>query len=369
MENNPYFPLASLLHAQPKCSPIATITELTDSVPLVGATEASMTAASLAVLPAHIIRLLSLLEAIVQTLVLLHRHRSGDNTSLRIGAEPSYSNETGMFHSTTAAETTIASHGSATNFCRLVFRSYQVSGPGGYYISTGLGKSEFRYGNYVVNDECFADTANSGWEYARCAHATTSKICPKGWGNQHDYNTLLPGCFEGSYYPHPTPASATDIYTGSLYSDKCIEPALINENRDSQIILDHQGKMENATHTDISVITACEKEIAGLYFKTMIIRNCVSVYSQLCRIIIKAMHHLTQIFMVVIQNKTPKQIITIVSEELLDCIKMVVDIHRATTTLVLQQLSQRTNIKIGRAFTEISKNAEHDRPNPPISAN
>ena len=94
-----------------------------------------------------------------------------------------------------------------------------------------LGKSELRYGNYVVNDECFGGTANSGWEYACCAHATTSKTCPKGWGNQRDYNTFLPGCFEDSYYPHPTPASATDIYTGSLYGDKCLEPYLINENQ------------------------------------------------------------------------------------------------------------------------------------------
>lgn len=41
------------------------------------------------------------------------------------------------------------------------------------------------------------------------------EVCPLGWGNYDMFYSYQPGCNRGTYYSNPTPASNTDIYTGS----------------------------------------------------------------------------------------------------------------------------------------------------------
>lgn len=147
---------------------------------------------------------------------LAHNHQSGNNTALRVGGgEPSGSSQAGVFRNVTAAETTVASHGAATDYCGRAFRTYDYKYAPSSYISIGLGKH--KRVDYVVNvDPSCAAFAPEPITYAHCLYPERQGCCPLGWGTATDYENYRAGCYEGSYYPNPTPASNTDIHTGSL---------------------------------------------------------------------------------------------------------------------------------------------------------
>lgn len=133
---------------------------------------------------------------------------------LRVGNEPSGSNEAGVFYNTITAESTSASHGAATEYCGRVFLVYYGVSDTIYTISTGRGTSESRDGNYHLDPECLG-FSNNIHRAAHCHDYNQSGYCPKGWGTYNQYASFKPGCYRGSYYPNPTPASDTSIYTGS----------------------------------------------------------------------------------------------------------------------------------------------------------
>ena len=150
---------------------------------------------------------------------LAHKHQSSDNSIPRVGGKSSTSTEAGIFHATTAAETTSASIGAATKFCGRVFYQVVSGGPIGYRYSTGLGTSEFELGTKHVGSDCLA-YKNAVSERARCYTPYISDRCPLGWGNSQTLRDSQPGCSQGSYYLNPTPASNVDLFTGSQ-THKC----------------------------------------------------------------------------------------------------------------------------------------------------
>lgn len=144
---------------------------------------------------------------------LAHYHQPGNNTVLRVGNASSGSGEAGVFHSTTVAEQSTASHGEGTAYCGRVF--YQsLEKPGQFKVSTGIGTFRTVSGRSGVDRACKAGSSNIA-ELAHCSISQTGGSCPYGWGNYPSYSQYLPGCCDGTYYPNPTPASNTDINTGS----------------------------------------------------------------------------------------------------------------------------------------------------------
>ena len=149
---------------------------------------------------------------------------------LRIGAEYSDAGKAGVFYNTTAAETTDASHGAATEYCgRVIEMQSGVANPQ-FCLSTGL--ADYYYNGYRSVDASCLSFQNVNFQSAFCHHHDFDRkgVCPLGWDTYETYASYQPGCHFGSYYPNPRPALPTNIYTGSLYSDKCLEPYLINEN-------------------------------------------------------------------------------------------------------------------------------------------
>ena len=146
----------------------------------------------------------------------LYYHQSGNNKALRIGGEPSRSREAGVFHSTTAAEITELGHGTGTAYCGLVVESHQPRlGTDYYLLSTGIGQYETVRGRDTPDPECKANYSTDV-QYACCTMDDYGRLCPRGWGNFGTYENYEPGCYYGTYYPNPTPASNTNAYTGSL---------------------------------------------------------------------------------------------------------------------------------------------------------
>lgn len=120
------------------------------------------------------------------------------------------------------------SHGVGTEFCgRCVYCNFDR----GYsLISSGIGRTDEIHGIRRVSSDC-VNLDNSTHEGAHCNYTdAVYRTCPKGWGSAHTYNSYQPGCRDGTYYPNPTPASTTDIHTGSMQLPLCREPVLINEN-------------------------------------------------------------------------------------------------------------------------------------------
>ena len=143
---------------------------------------------------------------------LAHYHQSGNNTALRVGNNPSGSGEAGVFHSTAATEQTAASHGEGTDYCGRVFFVY--TGRHEYYqLSTGIGEYSDVDGVSTVPSDCLA-YSHYNYDSAAC-RVYPNGVCPLGWHNLSAYNSYSPGCSYGTYYPNPTPASNTDLYTGS----------------------------------------------------------------------------------------------------------------------------------------------------------
>ena len=144
---------------------------------------------------------------------LAHYHQSGNNTVLRVGNAPSGSGEAGVFHSTTVAEQSPASHGAGTAYCGRVYYC-DYAGDDYYRISTGIGTYETVYGHSGIHSACLA-TSDMNRESAHCSASRSSRSCPYNWGTYFSYSQYLPGCCAGTYYPNPTPASDTDVNTGS----------------------------------------------------------------------------------------------------------------------------------------------------------
>lgn len=208
---------------------MSTITQ-TNIAQKVGAIIAPLISSNLAVTTELITQTLYRRVILVHLQVLTHCHQSGNNTTLRIGDKPSDSSKAGVFNSTTVAEKTDANYGTATEYCGRVFYSHHPKyGEGYYYISTGLGTSDIIWGAATVPAACISakyDTFTTSY----CYDGDCPGHCPQGWGSLAELIANKPGCWSGSYYPNPTPTSNTDLHTGSLYGDKCIEPALIDEN-------------------------------------------------------------------------------------------------------------------------------------------
>ena len=141
-------------------------------------------------------------------------HQSVDNTAIRVGDTPSGSREAGVFYNTTANETTPGSHGEGTAYCgRITFCTHPTTGAG-YEISTGIGQSDSVQSFKHVQSSCVGYSTNtSDWAHCRTGYSTDQ--CPHGWGNFVSYRDFAPGCYNGTYYPNPTPASQTDTFTGS----------------------------------------------------------------------------------------------------------------------------------------------------------
>lgn len=130
-----------------------------------------------------------------------------------MGAEPSKSNEAGVFNSSSAAESTPAGHGKGTAYCGRIVGRRRVE-PIYYTISTGIGTYSRINAFGEVQPDCLAATVDVHDE-AHCDYSLSTNSCPLGWGNRRSYLNFKPGCFAGTYYPNPTPASNTDISTGS----------------------------------------------------------------------------------------------------------------------------------------------------------
>ena len=142
-------------------------------------------------------------------------HQNGNNTVVRVGNKSSDISKAGVFHLTTATERTPGSHGAGTAYCGRVFYCLWNGSHGGYhYISTGIGEYAFVESYSSVESECRAYKQGID-DCAYCFYERTSEQCPLGWGNQPDYAAFKPGCYYGTYYPNPTPALNTDIFTGS----------------------------------------------------------------------------------------------------------------------------------------------------------
>ena len=136
-----------------------------------------------------------------------------------MGGKSSTSTEAGIFHHTTAAESTPASHGAATTYCGRVFDYNFDGGPIVYGYSTGPGTFDYAEGTRHVSSDCFAYKGAYS-EHARCDTPYICDHCPLDWGNIHTFRAYQPGCYKGSYYPNPTPASNVDLFTGSQ-THKC----------------------------------------------------------------------------------------------------------------------------------------------------
>ena len=132
-----------------------------------------------------------------------------------MGNEPSESSEAGVFHDTTAAEATSASHGAATEYCGRVLRNGLTSN--WHYISTGLGIYEIHDYSRPLSLGCSHTPAPTDIEImAHCCVVNCNEKCPLGWGNCYEYMNNRPGCYFGTYYPYPTQNSDTNAFTGSL---------------------------------------------------------------------------------------------------------------------------------------------------------
>ena len=149
-------------------------------------------------------------------------HQSGGNTTSRVGNDPSGSSEAGVFHSTTAAERTSGSHGAGTAYCGRIFGTYDGTPPH-YVISTGIGRYSTIYESGHVPSDCVA-ASHGRYIEGYCDYEATDDCCPLGWGNRKRYFNFEPGCNAGTYYPNPTPASPTNVYTGSR---KCKNPQML----------------------------------------------------------------------------------------------------------------------------------------------
>lgn len=108
-------------------------------------------------------------------------------------------------------EITQASHGTATEYCGLVFSTDKQNET--CLISTGLGTHTERPTTTPVASDCQSHGGLT-YSYAAC-YWMGDKQCPRGWKSYTEYYTFLPGCYAGSYYPNATPTSKTDIITGS----------------------------------------------------------------------------------------------------------------------------------------------------------
>ena len=143
---------------------------------------------------------------------LAHYHQSGNNVSLRVGNKSSSTSEAGVFHSTSVVEQSTASHGTGTAYCGRVF--YRNNAQGISYISTGIGSYKSQTGTARVSPACVSSDGPY-YVYAYCDDTNSTGSCPKGWGNAQTYIAYQPGCSNDTYYPNPTPASNTNVYTGS----------------------------------------------------------------------------------------------------------------------------------------------------------
>ena len=90
-----------------------------------------------------------------------------------------------------------------------------TNGNGFSYISSGLGLYKtVSLSNIPLSASC--ESANNRYQSAaHCNSYYGFTECPKGWGNAREYLAFRPGCYQGSYYPNATPASNTNIFTGS----------------------------------------------------------------------------------------------------------------------------------------------------------
>ena len=145
---------------------------------------------------------------------LAHNHQSSNNTTVRVGDTTSDSSKAGVFHSTTAAESTPGSHGEGTDYCGRVVHYEHNSYYTQYWISTGISQTSMVTGTRRVDSACLGYSISTS-DYAHCANGYNNGQCPRGWGNRASYINYQPGCREGTYYPNPTPASLTNVFTGS----------------------------------------------------------------------------------------------------------------------------------------------------------
>lgn len=132
---------------------------------------------------------------------------------LRVGDEPSDSSKAGVFNATTAVESSPSSHGIGTDYCGLVVGN-KPTPPIHTTISTGIGTFIWVYDLRAVSPDCLSFSSPEHNE-ACCDHPSGDKLCPRGWGNRKYHLNYEPGCFAGTYYPNPTPASKTNRHTGS----------------------------------------------------------------------------------------------------------------------------------------------------------
>ena len=151
----------------------------------------------------------------IQELVLSITHLAGTNTYVRVGGSYANNNtQPGLFSPNYEKAHTAASHGKGTAYCGKIFKSYcgvnplysKSTGIGGYFDYDGVGH---------IDRPCISQT-DTNREYAHCYVSRSSGQCPNGWGSYYTFLKYRPGCCNGTYYPNPTPASNTDIYTGSL---------------------------------------------------------------------------------------------------------------------------------------------------------
>lgn len=149
------------------------------------------------------------------TQVLCSNHQYGDNTVLRVGAEPSQASKAGVFCCSNTAETTPGGHGVGTAYCGFIVYCYHTQYDDQYLISTGIGTTNRNYESKHVQSQCQAYSISTS-HWAHCCYGGNVGQCPRGWGNYASYLNFEPGCYYGTYYPNPTPASNTNTFTGSL---------------------------------------------------------------------------------------------------------------------------------------------------------
>ena len=142
-------------------------------------------------------------------------HQSDSNTVLRVGDTSSDLSKAGLYHCTTAAESTPGSHGEGTAYCGRIYLASADSSRPYYWYSTGIGTVQSVTGVFKsVQSECRSEKNNYD-DYAHCGTLYPTGNCPLGWGNRKSHAQYLPGCHAGTYYPSPTRPTSTNVNTGS----------------------------------------------------------------------------------------------------------------------------------------------------------
>ena len=180
-------------------------------------------------------------------------HQSGANTVLRVGDTSSDSSKAGVFHATMTAEITLESHGTGTVYCGRVFYCEHHGSETYYYISTGIGQYGYVNGPKHVESDCLSVSGNNYFQ-AHCNANNSRGSCPLGWGNCTSYQNFQTGCYKGTYYPNPTPASNTNIYTGSHVQRT---NGYMVENHRNDIVSIQTNKLRTAPFTTGDRRTRC----------------------------------------------------------------------------------------------------------------